>query len=146
MYYVLLIFEIYVRILLLRVCELLSFKFVMFYCVVKPWQWQFLFILIGMICLKTYSINYGYITGSGLFESSINEWMNQIYRNKFWPRQTPRHIILLILDYYQPKNNNFYSNSFLHHNSKNKYSSATNFHFWLPPPPPTPHFCFDAFE
>jgi len=70
---------------------------------------QFLFILIGMLCLVTNSVYYGYITGSRLFESSINVWMNQIYPTKFWPRQAPRHIILLILDYYRMANNNFYS-------------------------------------
>jgi len=100
-------FEIYMGNLLLRVYELLSFKFVMCYCIVKPWLWQFLFILILMICLIN-SIYYCCIIGCQLFESSINEWMNQIYPNKFWPRQTPRHI-LLILDYYRPTKNNFYS-------------------------------------
>ena len=70
---------------------------------------QFLFILTGMLCLMTNSVYYSYITGSRLFESSINEWMNQIYPNNFWHRQAPRHIVSLILDYYQPTNNNFYS-------------------------------------
>ena len=55
---------------------MLYFKFVMLYCIVKSWIWQFLFILLGMICLMTNSISYGCITRSGLFKFSVNEWIN----------------------------------------------------------------------
>jgi hypothetical protein len=48
----------------------------MFYCIVKSWLWQFLFILLGMICKMTNSISYDCITRSGLFAFSMNEWMN----------------------------------------------------------------------
>jgi hypothetical protein len=72
--------------------ELLSFKFVMFYCIAKPGLWQFQFIRIEVKYIMTNSIPYVCITRSRLFECSIHysmrEWTsnpaNNLAINLFW--------------------------------------------------------------
>jgi hypothetical protein len=52
----------------------------MFYCIAKPWLWQFLFIVLGMKCIITNSISLGCISRSGLFEISIKRKSRHLWK------------------------------------------------------------------